>query len=139
MLQETHSMEEGNAGKLNTVFGTLLKKANYIAAAFEKQEAAEQAARDLNQAGFTDATLYSAEEVLENYDEPEERLMATVAATLSDESKATKQYVALAKQGYTMLLVEAIGDERITGAAKILRRHGGTAMRHYGEAAYRDL
>jgi hypothetical protein len=38
-----------------------------------------------------------------------------------------------------MVLVEAIGEDKIKQAAEILHRHGATAMRHYGEAAFRDL
>jgi hypothetical protein len=125
--------------KLDTLFGTLLSQVNNLAAALPEAEVAAQAQGELARAGLPGAQTYSPAEVLDRYDEPEEKAAAEIGQVLSDENKATRQYLELARQGHTLLLVKAEGDESAQKAAAILKRLGAAAIRHYGPLTFKEL
>ena len=130
-------------GALGTSFGTFYPE-GYIVAAFEDRGSAEAARSALQGAGGAghEVRLFSGEEVLANHEEfmGQRNLGERVAGLLgSEEQLASDEYLDLARQGHSLLIVHAPSRAEIDRASPLLKEHGAHRMRHYDKLTISNL
>lgn len=128
---------------LATALGTYYPR-HYVVAVIHDPGAAMKALEDLRAAGFTDAAaaICPGAEFVQNWSDfvaqrgPLERLADLFPA---EEQSALEEYLAEAKRGASFVTVRATTAAERERARDLLLRHGGHAMRYYGDRTIIDL
>jgi hypothetical protein len=136
-------MAEENTGPLATMFGTYYPK-GFLVAVVETEEVASRAVEALHQAGWAgdEARAFTGDFVVAHHEEYISRrnpLESLASAFASDERVALEQYIDLARAGHHFVTVHAPAAEQADRAGEILAGLGAFAMRHYGEATFREI
>lgn len=122
-------------------------KDHYLAAVIDELPEAEQAVRDLKQAGWRaeDVKLVQGKPAAQHINQIEEQrpasttIPAAVRGATSEEGPISKNYEAEAEQGHQILAVYAEGDTQVERARQILARHQAHALEYFGSWVITDL
>lgn len=99
---------------------------------------AEQAARNLYEAGYTDVVVLDGRPALDAIETKERAATALARAWgrlsiyLSDDADAHQDALGALGQGHAIVLVYASGGAQEDQAESILRAHGAQALRYFG-------
>lgn len=130
--------------------GTLLgewHKDRYIAAVIDDLHEAEQATKDLEQAGWSpgDIRLVEGKPAAQHIEQIEDQrttstnLTAAVRGATSEEGPISSRYQDEAEQGHHILAIYADGDEEVERARQILTHHQAHALEYFGRWVITDL
>ena len=109
----------------------------HLAGILRDGKEAEQAARSLHDAGYTDVVIFDGQTGLQTVEanertaNPLARAWARLSAYLDDPDGRQEVLDALG-QGHAIVLVRASGEAQEDEAERILRAHGARALRYFG-------
>ena len=118
---------------------------NHVVAVINGSAAAEAASRDLHQKGFTQTTLFRANEVAEKVDPKGEnsgllgKFIKAVQDHLTEETNYLTQYQEEARNGNDVVAVLVEDREQADQVKTILESHGARNLRFFGKLAVTDM
>ena len=118
---------------------------NHVVAVLDDDSAAKAAAKDLQAAGFTQASLFRGEEVADTLDPkgeksgPIAKVIKLVQDHLSEEPNYLAQYQEEARAGKDVVAVPVDDEGQAEEVQDILKRHGAHNVRYFGTLAVHDL
>ena len=120
---------------------------HYVAAVIDDLSEAEQAVKDLEQAGWKpeDVRLFQGKPAVQKIDALEghhslgERIAAAVRSATSEEGPISEIYQAEAQRGHQIVAVYAHTPEYVERARTILAQHHAHAVEYFGSWVITDL
>lgn len=118
---------------------------NHVVGVIDGEQAAQDAAQELIQAGYIEPIVLTGEEGAKQVDAKGEnnhvfaRILSAVHDHLSEATNYMRQYEEEARNGRYIVAVEAESREAAERAQEVLTRHGAENIRYFGKLAIADM